>query len=201
MVPDTRTSRQASKRQTWVILCALYWLICGFVHADSFDDRRVRTGAKIFRSLLAADIALEQRGAAHVGKPAVLVWVIGDSTKLNAEITAVIAPVGDPVRSKIRNIEVQVQNFASLAATKTAPVPIAVYFSANLNEQDFAAWLNWGGSHKVLLFSPFEGHVERGMTAGLSVQAKVQPYLNSKALAAIAWQLKPFFLRVSRVYP
>jgi hypothetical protein len=200
MVPDSRIRRQARISQTLVIFCAL-WLLGGAASADSFDDRRVRTGAKIFRSLLAADMALEQRAATAAGKAAVTVWVIGENPKVNTEIAALIAPVDDPVRSKIRDVAVQVQNFANFARTKNAALPIAVYFASDLNAPEFSAWLAWSAAQKVLLFSPFEGHVERGMSAGLSVQAKVQPYLNSKALKAIDWQLKPFFLRVSKVYP
>jgi hypothetical protein len=53
----------------------------------------------------------------------------------------------------------------------------------------------------VVLYSPFEGHVERGVPAGIAVEAKVQPYLNLSALQAAGIELKPFFLKVAKVRP
>ena len=220
MVPDDRTRRQERSRQYLVILCALWALFAGQALADSFEDRRVRAGARLMRPLLAADSQLEQKIAANGG---LTIWLIGAAPKLNAELAELIAPSQDPERAKIRGALISIQSYASLAealvastaradatnagfaarvsTTSKGKLPVAVFFAAPLSPTAFLDWLSWGKTQHVLLFSPFEGHVERGMTAGLSVQAKVQPYLNSQSMRDIGLQLKPFFLRVSKVYP
>lgn len=37
--------------------------------------------------------------------------------------------------------------------------------------------------------------------AGLSIEAKVVPYVNQSALTAAQVQLKPFFMKVAKVHP
>ena len=50
---------------------------------------------------------------------------------------------------------------------------------------------------QVLLFSPFEGDVERGVTAGFRVTDKVLPMVNMASLKLSNIYLKAFFLRVA----
>ncbi len=52
----------------------------------------------------------------------------------------------------------------------------------------------------MILYSPFEGDVERGVTAGLSIEAKVLPFVNQRTLEASGVELKPFFLKVAKVH-
>jgi hypothetical protein len=49
----------------------------------------------------------------------------------------------------------------------------------------------------VLLFSPFEGDVERGVATGFRVTDKVLPMVNTTSLKLSNIQLKAFFLRVA----
>lgn len=53
---------------------------------------------------------------------------------------------------------------------------------------------------QALLFSPFEGDVERGVTTGFQVTDKVLPLINMDALVKSKIQLKAFFLRIAVKY-
>jgi len=61
--------------------------------------------------------------------------------------------------------------------------------------------VRWSTAAKVVLYSPFDGDVERGAAAGLCIEAKVQPFLNMPALQAAGVEIKPFYVKVARVYP
>ena len=50
---------------------------------------------------------------------------------------------------------------------------------------------------RFLLFSPFKGDVERGVTAGFQVTDKVLPMVNMDSLKLSKIQLKAFFLRIA----
>ena len=165
------------------------------VSADSRDERRVRAGARLFRSLLAAEIGVEQKAAAD-GRLHVL--VLGGDAAAHAEIGALIAPPGSGNGAMIRGLAVQVD--ARTALPKAPGDTIAVFLGAAPSPAELDRILRWAAVERVLVFSPFEGHVERGVHAGLSIEAKVQPYVNEAALKRSGIVLKPFFLRVAKVY-
>ena len=57
-----------------------------------------------------------------------------------------------------------------------------------------------GHKNQHILFSPFEGDVEKGVMAGLSVESRVRPYVNISALKHSNVEMKPFFIKVSKLY-
>ena len=174
-------------------------LACNLVavaFADSFEDRRVRTGARIFRSLLAADIDLTAKAKARAG---LRIWVIGKGDALQLDVHELIASQTDAQRSAIQTLPVKITGYQQFDQISSLPAPVAVFFASAPNEAEFKKWLDWSAKTRTILFSPFDGHVERGMTAGISIQAKVQPLLNQGRAQAIDLKLKPFFLRVTKV--
>jgi hypothetical protein len=183
-----------------MLLFSLF-LACNLVavaFADSFEDRRVRTGARIFRSLLAADIDLAAKAKARAG---LRIWVVGKGDTLQLDVHELIASQTDAQRSAIQTLPVKITGYQQFDQVSALAAPVAVFFASAPKEAEFKKWLDWSAKNRTILFSPFEGHVERGMTAGISIQAKVQPLLNQSRAQALDLKLKPFFLRVSKVLP
>jgi hypothetical protein len=60
--------------------------------------------------------------------------------------------------------------------------------------------IKYGIDHHVIVYSPFEGHVERGVLGGLAVEAQVRPYVNLTTLDASNITLKPLFFKVTKVF-
>jgi len=172
-------------------------LVCGTAVclADSNQDRRLRTGAKLFRALLAADLGLEQRIAAD-GRLHVL--IVTDDPGAADEVAGLIKGIEGSVENTIRNIPLKITIVPDLGAYQQGP--IAGVFIASDNVQDLQRIVKLGIEQNTIVYSPFEGHVEQGVLAGLSVEARVRPFLNRKTLKASGIKLKPFFLKVSRMY-
>jgi hypothetical protein len=166
--------------------------------ADDADDRRVRAGARLFRSLLTAQVALEskaaQDGALHV-------VIYGADTRLSAEISSLIAANGESGKSGIRDLPLKIDAATNLAELAHAPQPAGVFLVAAQSEKDLAELVRFSTAAKIVLYSPFDGDVERGAAAGICIEAKVQPFLNLPALQAAGVEIKPFYLKVARVYP
>jgi hypothetical protein len=57
--------------------------------------------------------------------------------------------------------------------------------------------IEYSRKHRALLFSPFQGDVERGANAGFQVTDKVLPMVNMSSLKQSKIQLKAFFLRIA----
>lgn len=178
----------------FTLLIACNWVAVAF--ADSFENRRIRTGARIFRSLLAADIDLAAKAKARAG---LRIWVIGNGDALQLDVHELIASQTDAQRSAIQTLPVKITGYQQFDQISALAAPVAVFFASAPNEAEFKKWLDWSAKTRTILFSPFDGHVERGMTAGISIQAKVQPLLNQSQAQALDLKLKPFFLRVTKV--
>lgn len=164
------------------------------VQADSFDERRVRTGARLLRGMLAADAALESRKAAD-GQLHVLLYATDPA--LAGEIEGLIAPAS---KGAVRGMKLAVERTARLPAGDAA-APAVIYLASLPADAELDRLVRWSIERRVLLVSPFEGHVERGALAGLSIEAKVQPYVNLATAKAAGVQFKPIFLKVAKVHP
>lgn len=176
-----------------LLVCLLgLGLASATARADSQDERRVRTGARLFRSLLAADIAVADKAVGGVLD--IAVYARG-APQLEA-VAPVIAPAGEA--GKVRGLGLALRQIDSL---DDARPPMGVFLATPLSAPELQALIAWSRRHRVLLYSPFEGDVERGVMAGLSIEATVKPYLNQSALAASGVELKPFFFKVAKVHP
>ncbi len=200
MSAEAKHKSGATRR--WLLQAGAALLICvlglatASVQADSYDDRRVRTGARLVRALLAADEDASGRAKAS-GQLAVQVYA-GANASVDA-IIPLIAPMGDAGPTKVRGLPVRVTR-AQRLPPDSEPLPTVVFLAVPLDSAEFSELLAWCIANGVVLYSPFEGDVERGATAGLSVQAKVQPFLNLATLEASRIKLRPFFLDHSRVW-
>jgi sulfite reductase alpha subunit-like flavoprotein len=54
--------------------------------------------------------------------------------------------------------------------------------------------------NQFIVFSPFEGDVEKGATGGLYINEKILPYININTMNLAKINMKSFFLRVSKKY-
>jgi hypothetical protein len=207
LIPPPRASR-ARRRFVWsgllrkLSLPAFAWLIvvglaCAAVSvsADSTDERRVRAGARLFRSLLAADVALDRKVAD--GRLRLLIWSADKNSA--AEVGDLVAPAASPEAARIRDLPIEMVTSATLP-TDQAPLPAAVFLATRPSSTEVDALVRWSIAHHVIVNSPFEGDVERGIPAGLAVEAKVQPFLNLTTLEAAGIELKPFFVQVAKVH-
>lgn len=166
------------------------------VHADSDDDRRVRMGARLFRSTLAAAEALETKASAD-GR--LRIGLIGDEGALLDEVRDLLLAAGKDEAPTVRGMPIEL---LELDATSVSPEqPLAgIFLATRLDKQTLATWITISVDGGSILYSPFDGDVERGATAGLSIEAKVLPYVNQRTLEAAGIELKPLFMKVAKVH-
>ncbi len=164
--------------------------------SGDFADRRITTGAKIFRALLAADVDIGQKAGSDGSLKLCLLYT--DDPR-NAEIATATLLNRDDTR--IRKIDVSVEAVAFSAFVEEQSRPIAgIYLTQLLSADQLELLLKLSIEQHIIIFSPFEGDVERGVHSGLAVEARVRPYLNMKALQTAGIRLKSFFMRVAKQY-
>lgn len=179
------------------MVAALLVLVLGLglaaasARADSQDERRVRTGARVFRTLLLADVALAAKAGVD-GKLDIAIYA-SPGARID-DITALIVPEGAGAPGPA----IQLRRLDAL--DESTPPPVGLFLATPLTETQLVRAVDWSIRNQVILYSPFEGDVERGATAGLSIEAKVLPFVNQRTLSASGVELKPFFLKVARVH-
>lgn len=167
------------------------WL--GAIAADEQDARRVAVGINLFPAVLAADQDIGSRRSGN--GPLVVLLVYRDAADA-------VEPLAATLRDKgaIRGIPVQVKVVGVDELRDLKGVGVAGVFVAQRLGGEIGAILDFSRRHRMLSFSPFEGDVERGIAAGISVSDRVLPYVNVAAVDAAGIRIKPFFLRIAERY-
>lgn len=163
--------------------------------ADTTEDRRAEAGVRVFRALLAADLDLEKKA---VEGELLVVFFYTRDVRRAAELGASFQGDGD---DPIRGMRLRVEASADPSFASYATPPAGIFLAQPVDRDRLRAIVAYGIAHHLVVYSPFEGDVEDGVLAGLSVEAQVRPYVNRATLAASGVSLKEFFLRVTRLYP
>jgi hypothetical protein len=158
--------------------------------ADGDEERRVEAGLKIFRALLAADVDLKRK-ASPDGRLLVVFFFTDDPRSAEEdgkafgklELATELAATSDP-------------KFSSFDRR----VPAGIFLAQAPSPRALREVVDFGISHHVIVYSPFEGHVESGVLGGLSIEAQVRPYVNLTTLRESKIQVRDFFLKVAKVY-
>jgi len=177
-----------------VILAMLLGLAPAF--GDEAQDSRARAGVRFFRSLLAADVDLPKKTIAQ-DQLLILFVYVDDARRADALIAQFREQTKD-----IRGLSVTIESSRDLTfASYAQRVPAGIFIAQPPPKKALAPIIRYGIDHHVIVYSPFEGHVESGVLGGLFVDAQMRPFVNGATLLASQITLKEFFFKVAKVYP
>ena len=166
--------------------------------ADDLADVRAQAGARLFRAFISADMDVDRK---KVEKDQILVvFLYTDDRQRAADLAASFA--GNPKEAvTIHGAPVLVELSSDLSlASYGSRIPAGIFLAQAPSQNTLKSIIRYGIDHHVIVYSPFEGHVERGVLGGLAVEAQVRPYVNMTTLAESAITLKPLFFKVTKVY-
>lgn len=175
-----------------VTLCSVP---CLSLLADSFNDKRAYVGLKLFRTLVSADLQLAEKATEQGALLLYVVYASNDNAALEYQQS-----LADSMPS-LRNLPVTIKviSLAELMAG-TVPRPTALFIAQQLNNTELSQLIGYGIAQQLIVFSPFEGDVEKGVLGGLSVEATVKPLINRQTLHASQLDIKSFYLKVAKFY-
>lgn len=166
--------------------------------ADDLADVRAQAGARLFRAFLSADVDVDKK---KVEKDQILVvFLYTDDRQRAADLAASFA--GNPKEAVTIHgapVLVELSSDTSLASYGSR-IPAGIFLAQAPSQNTLKSIIRYGIDHHVIVYSPFEGHVERGVLGGLAVEAQVRPYLNLTTLESSNITLKPLFFKVTKVY-
>jgi len=143
-------------------------------------------------SILPAIIAANKRLANDDEQTLPIYLVYQNNRHLAEQLIPHLGKIG-----KIRKHTIRIESISIEELLASNPVPASTIFLAEPMGDDLSDMLGFAQRKRVLLFSPFEGDVERGVTTGFRVTDKVLPMVNMTSLKQSNIQLKAFFLRVA----
>ena len=160
--------------------------------AQAQDDPRLQIGLKLLPAVIAANTRLAATSKAE----ALPIYLVYRESARQAEQLR-------PSVEKLTNIrehplKVQVVSVDELLSLEPSPIS-AVFLTEPMGDR-LAELVQFAGAQRVLLFSPFKGDVERGVSAGFQVTDKVLPLINKGALEDSNIKLKAFFLRIAVIH-
>lgn len=165
----------------------------GVVAADSQSDRRARVGLRLFPTFVAADEALERK----LGPDGTLLILVIYRNDREAA-----GQLAERMRQleRIRDLPVRVEIVPYANLLNYTQSPLAAVFVSEWLPDGVDALVNFGRERKVIVFSPFEGDVQRGILGGMSVTDRILPYINMRELGQSGIELRSFFLDLARRY-
>lgn len=170
-------------------IATLAWSLSGSTSlAQEGLAPRLQIGSSILPGILAAD----KRLGSGESETLPIYLVYRDNRRQAEQIRPGLEKI-DRIRGRSVRIEsVSLDDLASLE-----PPPASALFITEPLGADLERLLDFARQRKLLLFSPFEGDVERGVATGFRVTDKVLPMVNMQALKQTNVQLKAFFLRIA----
>lgn len=165
------------------------------VIADDYSDRRIHAGTKLFRTLLAADQNITEKITPDNKLQLALIYNNNQSAA-----KSVADVLQGRANSDIRNIPIKTKLLKVDELESSTTYLAGLFITQRLSEDELQKVIRYAVDHHIVIYSPFEGDVEKGVLGGMSVEARVRPYLNVKTMRAANLHLKPFFMKVSKQY-
>jgi hypothetical protein len=194
---DAARARVRSRRTFSLLVVVILAAHSISLHAESEDERRVKAGARLFRAMLSADVDIDKKS--HDGALTILI-VRSERSSFEGLAQEIITPP-DEEGASIRDLPLQsrvigVEELGTDVASRCA----GLFLAGRLSSSDLQSVIRYASEKRVIAFSPFEGDVEQGVSGGLSVEARVKPYVNGPALAKAGVQLKDKFMKVAKTF-
>jgi len=165
--------------------------------ADDLADTRAELAARMFRAFLSADVDLDKKA---IDNRLVIVFLYNENRQRATSLASnFLGQAKDGGTIHGFPLAVEYSSDISLAAYKSR-VPAGIFLAQPVPAQTLRSIARYGIEHHVIVYSPFEGDVERGVLGGIAVEAQVRPYVNWATLSASNINLKELFFKVTKVF-
>ena len=182
--------------QALVIGAGIFCSTSGNTQINSdIEEYRFHVALKLFPRIAATDQHLKEKLSAN-GKILLLIYYV--NKRKQARRLKHILLVNIP---RIGNLDIEYHYTNNLDKySDSHELPTAIFIAEPLNGAELQKLMDYSKKNHRLVFSPFEGDVERGITSGIHISNKITPYFNMRALSRSNINLNQGLLRVSTQY-
>ncbi|MCW8931143.1 MAG: hypothetical protein OQL19_12990 [Gammaproteobacteria bacterium] len=179
---------------------AFFSLSSAALNAGEMTDARINIGLKLFRAILAADLAIKTKQNNQNELPILIIYK--DNPHKGDKFSQILSDMGKKDgHAQIKGIPLNIisisyQNFLD----EKYDSPAGIFLVDKMSNDELEQIVDYGITQHTIIYSPFEHDVKKNITAGLHIGARVHPIVNMKTLKASKIQLKSFFLKVAKKY-
>ena len=170
--------------------------VAGIGFADEQEKRRVDISLSIFPRIVAVDNQFRHK--LNKDQQVRLLFVY-EREEANARDLAQRMMADSRSIGGMRVVTDVAQVNAAYAADGQLP-PTAIFLAERFTPAHLARVMKYAEEHNRLVFSPFSGDVERGVTVGISVTNRVKPYFNVPVLERTKVEINALLMKMSKRY-
>jgi len=179
-------------RWSLILLVAATSVVAGWVMADEADSRRVDISLSIFPRIVAVDNHF--RDKLNAENKAYLLFVYDKNEKYAQQL----ADRMQEGNANIGGMKIVAKGISVAADLEEDSPPTAIFVVEKLNEAQLNKLIDYSNKASRLLFSPFLGDVERGVSVGISVTNRVKPYFNLFSLRESKVSINALLMKMSK---
>ncbi|MBE1301293.1 MAG: hypothetical protein GJ680_15485 [Alteromonadaceae bacterium] len=181
----------------------MLYLFASNIHAQSFDEeqeRRVRSGLQMFRSILSADKDINKKHNEQQGIDIVFVYD-KDLERAQALARRFVRMGRGDKKGKIKDLPITIHIMRNLAGIAQENIQAAgIFILEKVESERIQQTAEYGLQNNIVTYSPYEGDVEMGIMSGLMIATRPKPYFNQATLNGSQIRIKPFMLKVAEIY-
>jgi hypothetical protein len=194
-----KISNNSKRSPGWWVLCLVLLvalLASGLALADEKERRRVDISLSIFPRIVAVDNHFRDK----LGEDEIVrLFFLYDKDRENAEDLAQRMNKGAQGIGGREVLAVAVSVDQAVLVDEDT-LPMAIFITEHLGDARLLRVMLFAEKYNRLVFSPFSGDVERGVTVGISVTNRVKPYFNIHALQRSKIVINALLMKMSRRY-
>lgn len=174
---------------------ALYFIILNLCYADETERRRVDISLSVFPRIIAVDRHLSEKVTND--EKVLLLFIYNRDEKIAKELAQKMENNNSNIGGM--GLSVGVMQADELFKYKQN-TPTAFFLTERLGEGQLTRVMKYAEENNRLVFSPFSGDVERGVTVGISVTNRVKSFFNLPVLMRSGIEINPLLIKMSKRY-
>lgn len=179
------------------LLAAALMVLLGLVQganlfADEAEQRRVGISMSIFPRIVAVDN--DFRNKLVEGSRAQLMFVYDRDSQYAQKLADQIKTDSD----NIGGMDVEALIMSVEGELPVSEPPTAIFIVEKLTDAQLQTVMEFASATHRLVFSPFLGDVERGVTVGISVTNRVKPFFNLTTLRHSKVTINALLMKMSK---
>ncbi len=177
-----------------IMICVMSGTIAGGILADETDARRVAISLSIFPRIVAVDNHFREK--LDDDRKAYLLFVYDKDEKYAQQISNHM----QEDNKNIGGMHIVTKAISVTDVFRENDPPTAIFIVEKLTDPQLNKVMMFADKTHRLVFSPFAGDVERGVTVGISITNRVKPYFNLSTLLRSKVVINALLMKMSKHY-
>ena len=165
-------------------------------YADEEEKRRVDISLSIFPRIVAVDN--DFRSKLDSKNKVQLIFLFSESKDQAKSLVETLISENKNIGGM--GVRARTLSVGELLSSSGDDYSTAIFLAERISDSDLKKVMEYAEKRNRIVFSPFTGDVERGVTVGISVTNRVKPYFNLQTLKRSGVVINALLMKMSKRY-